>query len=66
MYKKIVISYYHLRKLMDYEHCEGFPYSKRNLNKIVGKVLEEGLSCMIVPFNSQVVVYIGKGRLTQR
>lgn len=64
---KIVVAYYHLSQLLDaYPHRTEFDYSREKINEIQNHCLDNGLSYMTVPYEEMTIIWIGKGKLSQR
>ena len=68
--KKIIVVYWKERNLIPEfpDNCE-FEYSAEKRNEIIQAATERGLSTMTLPnaltSGEAMVIYIGKGRLTQ-
>ena len=65
--KKIKVSYWHLSKYADlrYEHNQVFDYSKRMRSIIIDDVMSKGYSVMLRSSDSQLIIYIDRGRFGQ-
>jgi hypothetical protein len=64
---KIIVAYYHLAQLLDeYQHNTELDYSRAKINDIQNLCLDRGLSYMTVPYENQTIIWIGKGKLSQR
>lgn len=64
---KIVVGYYHISKLLDmFEHNQEFEYSREKINEIQNTCLDNGLSYMTIPYEDYTIIWIGKGKLSQR
>lgn len=63
----LIVYYWHGTQLLDnYYHQEELNFSKIKLYAIEDECHKNGLSYMVVPNETSTVIYIGKGRLTQR
>lgn len=64
---KIVVGYYHIAKLLDqFDHNQEFEYSREKINEIQNICLDNGLSYMTIPYPEYTLIWIGKGKLSQR
>jgi hypothetical protein len=64
---KIIVAYYHLAQLLDeYQHNTELDYSREKINDIQNLCLDNGLSYMTVPYEEMTIIWIGKGKLSQR
>ena len=64
---KLIVGYFHLTQLLDeYPHNTEMDYSREKINEIQNKCLDNGLSYMTVPYNDYTIIWVGRGKLTQR
>lgn len=65
---KIIVSYYHGKKYSDlkFNLDEEFDYSTRKLNSIVHYLIKRGYSVQIRPYQYYILIWIDKGRFSQK
>ena len=65
--KKIIVAYWHDRiKELPYEHNSEFEYSLEKRNEIIDDLLSKNVSVMLRPSETQLIIWIDKGRFGQR
>lgn len=66
--KQITIAYWHGTKFKDlpYNHNDTLPYSTKERNIIVDNILKAGYSVMLRPNESELTIWIDKGRFGQK
>lgn len=65
--KTITLAYwYGKEKDLEYEHGQTFEYSDEKRNELFNEIISKGLSVMAIPREGDLIMWIGKGKLTQR
>ena len=65
--KTITVAYWYGReKDFEYEHNTQFEYSDEKRNELFNEIIAKGYTVMAMPSGDTLIMWIGKGKLTQR
>jgi len=65
--KTITVAYWHGKtKDFEYEHNTSFEYSNEKRDQLFNEIINKGYTVMAMPNGENLIMWIGKGKLTQR